>query len=119
MLGINFMSGNIIFEEFHICFSKPYSEQLDNLSEDLVQVVYEGDYILDVGWYPEQDQDGNFVVQIIQGGDWEHPIQKKSCREQSLLIKYISESVVTVESMAQQKNFARMGKMSNRENNDV
>lgn len=99
MLGINFASGTVVFEEFHICFSKPYSQQLDALSEDLAQVVYKGNYVLDVGWYPEQNEDGNFVIQIIKGKDWEHPVFKKHCRGKEMLIEYINESIATVESI--------------------
>ena len=103
MLGINFASGEVVFEEFHICFSKPYSEQLDALSEDLVQVVYGDNYILDIGRYPEQNEDGNFVVQIIGGNDWEKPIFKKSCREKDVLTKYIQESIAVVESLIKER----------------
>lgn len=103
MLGINFASGKVVFEEFHICFSKPYSEQLDALSEDLVQVVYGDNYILDIGWYPERNKDGNFAVQIIGGKDWENPIFKKCCREKDVLTKYIHESIEVVEGLIRKR----------------
>lgn len=33
---------------------------------------------MDVGWYPEFAATGNFVVCVVQQGDWEQPAFRKS-----------------------------------------
>ena len=80
MKKIDFKLGKIIYDEFHIDFSKPFSEQLDSLTEDLLQVEYENGYLIDLGWYPEFDDKGKFTLQLIKNGDWRNPVYKKSFR---------------------------------------
>ena len=36
MDNVNFKSREIVYDEFHIDFSKAFSEQLDSLTEDLL-----------------------------------------------------------------------------------
>ena len=55
MLDIDFKSGKVIYNEFNIDFSKPLKLQIYNLNQDLLQVEYKNNYILDVGWSPDFD----------------------------------------------------------------
>lgn len=93
MERVNFKSGEIIYNEFHIDFSKPFSEQLDSLVEDLMQVKYADGYLLDVGWYPEYDADGKIVIQLIKAENWSNPKYKYSCRSLDELKKSL-ETVI-------------------------
>lgn len=45
---VNFKSGDIIYDEFKVDFTKRYSEQKECLLEDLLQVKYAQEYLLDV-----------------------------------------------------------------------
>lgn len=38
------------------------TEQLEHLKEDLAQVLYKNDIILDLGWYPEFTSQGEFII---------------------------------------------------------
>lgn len=80
----DFGSGKIVYNEFYIDFDMPFSEQLDALTEDLLQVKYEGGYLLDLGWYPEYEETGCVLVQLVKDGDWRQPIYKgkaSNCEE--------------------------------------
>ena len=44
----------------------------ESLREDLLQVIYPQDYLLDVGWFGT-----NFTVSIIKNEDWENPVTKE------------------------------------------
>jgi hypothetical protein len=48
--------------------------QLDLLKEDLAQVHYGSNIILDLGWLPEFELTGRFVLCIIKSSDWENPV---------------------------------------------
>lgn len=74
MQRIDLQSGKITYDEFHINFDIPLTEQLDALLEDLVQIEYENGYLIDLGWYPEFDAKGRFIVQLIKSYNWEKPI---------------------------------------------
>lgn len=48
-----------------------------DLSEDLLQISFNSQMILDVGWYPDLDVNGVFRVLLIKNMDWESPIVNK------------------------------------------
>lgn len=85
MKNFDFISGEIVYDEFNIDFSKPLEEQLDCLSEDLIQVKYEKGYLLDLGWYPEYETKGNFIIYIIKNRNWDKPIYKRTCEKKEEL----------------------------------
>ena len=72
----DFAGGSVVFWDFHIAPHRPLSEQINELKEDLIQVAYRGDILIDVGWYPEFSADGNFIVQLIRNEDWASPLMK-------------------------------------------
>lgn len=96
---VDFKSGNIIYNEFNIDFTKRYSEQRDCLLEDLLQVKYAQDYLLDVGWYPEYEDRGGFIVQIVKKQNWEKPIYKRSSKNKEELIQSLNNATDIIESL--------------------
>lgn len=44
-----------------------------NLKEDILQVTYPKNYLLDVGWYGTMN---GYIVSIIKDNDWENPVAK-------------------------------------------
>lgn len=98
MYEINFQSGEIIYNEFKIDFSKEYSEQEECLLEDLLQVKYTQGYLLDVGWYPEYESEGEFVVQIVKNQNWEEPIYKNNSKNRVDLVQDIKNAIRIIES---------------------
>ena len=75
---LNFGSGKITYNELmNIDFNKNINSQIELLKEDLLQVQYGDSYLLDVGWHPEFDKTGKFIIQIIDNYNWEKPLLKK------------------------------------------
>lgn len=54
--------------------SKPLPEQSDGLTEDLAQVKYPGEVLLDVGWYPEFSEMGKFAITVVRKSNWDEPL---------------------------------------------
>ncbi|MCB0111674.1 MAG: hypothetical protein KDE53_37380 [Caldilineaceae bacterium] len=71
---IEFAPGQVVYEEFIVEGEEPWTTQIDNLNEDLLQVVFPGNLLLDVGWYPEFDRQGQFQVRLIRDEQWDTPI---------------------------------------------
>jgi hypothetical protein len=44
-----------------------------NLKEDMLQVIYPKNYLLDVGWYGTMN---GYIIYIIRNNDWENPVAK-------------------------------------------
>lgn len=50
----DFIPGKIVLNDFtFIDRIKTLKEQLDYLTEDMIQVEFDNNIVLDIGWYPE------------------------------------------------------------------
>ncbi|WP_240907365.1 hypothetical protein [Paludisphaera rhizosphaerae] len=75
-------SGRIVFWDLDgINEVAPLSEQVDDLKEDLAQIAFPGGTILDLGWYPSFDPQGEFKVTVVQNGDWERPVLQVGAKD--------------------------------------
>lgn len=91
--GIDFTSGRIT-----------YLETSDYLKEDLLQVSYPENYIIDVGWYPDsEDENGLFIIFVIEEYDWEKPILKLSTPLLKNIEPLISEAVVFMNEVLEKR----------------
>ena len=79
--------------DFNVKEDIPLEQQVDLLKEDLLQVSYHNNYILDIGWYPEFDEEGIFRVSVIKDYEWNNPIIQKSCRDLKVLYEYVHECI--------------------------
>lgn len=78
--NIDFYDGKIVYNEFNISLNVEFDKQTDKLLEDLLQIKYDNDIIIDVGWYPEYDANGSFSIQVIKDYNWDEPILLKKSR---------------------------------------
>jgi hypothetical protein len=65
-----------------------------------LQVEYPRNYLIDLGWYPECNSKGNFVLNVIYNYDWEKPVLKKvvTCN-QELICDILLEAIQLVEGL--------------------
>lgn len=71
---IDFSPGQVAYEEFPLTEAKEWVGQLDDLNEDLLQVEFPDNVVLDIGWYPERDPKGQFQVRVIRDLAWDSPL---------------------------------------------
>ena len=91
---IDFKDGNLDYNDIQLTLDKPLNEQLENLKEDMLQVAYKNDkYVLDVGWYPEFDQNGRFITFVIKNYDWNNPFLKLESKSIEKLINDINFAI--------------------------
>ena len=81
---------NITYFEFSFNSNLALTEQLDVLKEDLIQAE-NNNKILDVGWYPEFQANGNFMVCIVQDFDWDNLLFKKEANSFDELCEILRE----------------------------
>lgn len=96
MENIDLQSGKITYNQFNIDFNVSYSRQIEELLEDLIQIEYENGYLIDLGWYPEYNPNGKFIVQVIKNYDWEKPIYKEQSRDKKKLKKILLKAINTL-----------------------
>ena len=80
--------------------SKPLSEQSDGLTEDLAQVQYPTEVLLDVGWYPEFSATGKFAITVVRKSNWDEPLAAYSVTTMDGLYSSLSTASVIASNAA-------------------
>lgn len=80
LLKLTSKKGEILYNDLYLDEELPLFKQLDNLKEDLLQVSFYNKYLIDIGWYPEFDQNGQFKISAIKEYDWDNPIYISICK---------------------------------------
>lgn len=61
--------GDLFFDE-----KTDFAEHLIKLRENMLQVEFPNNYILDIGWSNDFEIDGYFIIYLIKHFDWENPV---------------------------------------------
>jgi len=98
---ISFEPGEVIYNDFEINPDVPIEYQIDSLKEDLFQVNYFDKYLIDVGWYPEFNANGNFRTVVVKDFNWEKPVFQKLSNDIYELTHIMEECVSFVSQLLQ------------------
>jgi hypothetical protein len=61
-------------------------------TEDLLQIKNEHkNIILDLGWYPEMNQNGNYCIKLIKDYNWEKPLININNNSKYIIVKIIEK----------------------------
>lgn len=82
----------ITYDEFHLDCSIPFSEQIDDLNEDLFQAT-KNNYIIDIGWYPEMNSEGKLIMNMIKDFNWSQPEKSYDVICYNELVERIEETI--------------------------
>lgn len=98
---IDWKSGKVVYWDMEtIDPAKPAAEQLDELKEDLAQISFADDRLLDIGWYPEFSADGSFRVTVIRDANWQEPLWEKRYRTVQELLTGLADALAAAEGRA-------------------
>jgi hypothetical protein len=83
---IDYKIGKIEFDSFDINPDVPLAEQIWSLKEDMFLVSYsDGKYMIDIGWMPSFDLEGEFYMTLVKDDDWNFPLSRESYKDLNLL----------------------------------
>lgn len=77
---LNIKDGKVIFMEGD-CYHK----------EDLLQIEYTNNLIVDVGYYESQ-----FIIMLIENKDWQNPIKTVSADKKEQMIESLQEMINSI-----------------------
>ncbi|GGI11621.1 hypothetical protein [Gottfriedia solisilvae] len=67
-------------------------------TESLFQAIYKSRNILiDLGWYPEGDPNGNFGIELIKNYEWEKPLESINSKDKDEIIEKLELLMLMVE----------------------
>lgn len=96
---IDWDSGEVVFWGLGFLVPlKPLADQIDDLKEDLAQVRYAGDVVLDIGWYPEFSEEGEFVVRVVRESHWDEPLFLEAHKTVDGLLKCLKEAILAAKN---------------------
>lgn len=80
--SIDLKGGIITFDDLSFLkVDQDLSNQINELKEDMLQIEYPDDVVLDIGWYPCFNIKGAFKVMVIKGANWNNPIYTSSAKD--------------------------------------
>lgn len=79
--NINFKTGKVIYK-------------VEYLQEDILQVEYRNNFILDMGWYLNK-----FIIYVIKDYNWEQPIATYITKDKDELIELLTVAVDLIEKI--------------------
>lgn len=91
---IDFSPGRVVYEDWVIQSDLALREQLLNLKEDLLQVEFTQNLVLDVGWFPSFDPQGKFQIRLVHNFDWEQPVFLAETQELDELVTVLAKAVI-------------------------
>lgn len=94
--AIKLLGGKITYNVFDINENIPLTDQIDSLREDLIQIEYGERFTLDIGWQPDFDLNGYFIVRVILDKDWEDPVSIAECNTLPELKKLIESAAILI-----------------------
>lgn len=101
--SIDFKSGDITYYDFNINPTLPLKDQIAYMQDNLIQIEY-SNYIVDVGWRPECNINGSFIILVIKNHDWQAPICIKETRSLPLLKQYLQECIDLAANLANNRD---------------
>lgn len=62
--------------------------RVHDLSEDMLQLELPGNLVIDVGWYPQWDRNGSYVILVFQD-TVDHVLEKIRTRDYRIVVKQV------------------------------
>ena len=89
----------MLWEIDDLDLSKNLDPQIEDfLREDLVMVQFGNSIILDLGWLPEFNPQGQFVLNVVKckygnSEDWENPVFQLKFRDTAKFIQNLNQAI--------------------------
>jgi hypothetical protein len=99
---INWLGGVVTYWGLDgLQLKKDILSQLDLFKEDLAQVCYGNDITLNLGYYPEFQPHGRFVLEIAKAEDWEHPMLRLESHDIAKLVCDLNHAAAVASKLAE------------------
>ena len=98
---LDFTPGKIVFWGLDINLDMSIDNDNTFLDEDMLQVEYPNELLIDAGWY---EGSKSFCIHIIKEHNWEKPLVKRSCKTLKQLKKTLNECIDKVRELIEKEN---------------
>jgi len=102
--SLNILNGIITYNDIDINEGIAFEDQRYSFKLDMLQISFGDRFTLDVGWQPDFDPSGHFVVVAIQDYDWLNPVVKIKPRSLKTLKRAIEKAAKIINEQMQIKD---------------
>jgi hypothetical protein len=100
---LNWKNGEVMgWDLDDLNLSESAESQIDRLKEDLALVRFGNTILLGLGWLPEFNPQGQFVLDVVKFENWEKPVLQLKFRDTAKLIEYLNQAIETADRLARQ-----------------
>ena len=79
--NIRLKYGKILYSDINdIDLERRFEEQKWSYKEDMLQIGFADQYIIDIGWFPEHKLGGKFILTVVKSFDWYNPLVRKKIK---------------------------------------
>lgn len=98
---VNWKSGEVLSWDLDdLDLTKSIDSQIELLKEDLILVQFRNSITLGLGWLPEFNPQGRFVLDVVKSENWENPIKKIEFRNLADFICNLKKAIEVAENLA-------------------
>lgn len=112
--NITLTYGKILYLDMDIDLKKNFEEQKWSYKEDMLQIGFDDTFTIDVGWTPEHESNGHFVLTVVKNYNWYKPLVRTKIKNFDDLKKNLEIEVNKLEKICNKcKIKSTKGKNSN------
>lgn len=92
--GLDIKNGAVSYDDISFLTEENnLLEQVAYLKEDMLQIEFPGNMLIDIGWRPSFEENGAFYVTMVSNCDWENPIAQAQVFDVASARKTLSEFI--------------------------
>ncbi len=92
--GIEIKNAKIIFDDISWLANEiDFKNDIDFIKEDMLQIEFGNNYLLDVGWRPSFSKKGKFYLTIVKNKNWNEIVEEVSTKNAQNLKTSIKELI--------------------------
>ena len=92
--GFEFEAGEVVWDDLYFDETLPLAQQVDDLRDDLLFVRYPNDVAIVVGWLPEFNPEGTYVISVYRDAAMHAPAHTEECRDARQLVDALRRTLV-------------------------
>lgn len=97
--SLDLRGGRVQYDNYDISHYLEFYQQTYSCIKDMVRIDYGPHYFIHLGWAPEFDPTGCFIIQVIKDDDFHHPLFKISVTDIDLLSTSFAKAIKYVHAL--------------------
>lgn len=94
---IDFGRGTVTYDRILEYLVSPEILTIEDLGEELLQVEFPDESLLDLGWYPAMNPEGAFQLRVVKDYNWSAPAFLKAFRDIRVLPALVKSALKSCE----------------------